>query len=178
MKILKTSIAVAIAICSVLVSMPASAQQKSKLSDPEIASVAVAANQVDIKAGELAKTKTKNKEVLDFANLMMKDHQSVLDQATALVTKLHVTPKDNAVSKKLIADAERTLKMLSSKSGKAFDKAYINNEVAYHKVVISTLEGVLVPESQNQELRQLLQSVVPAFKAHLEHAQMVQKNYK
>ncbi len=68
--------------------------------------------------------------------------------------------------------------MLSSKSGKAFDRAYINNEVAYHKVVISTLEGVLVPESQNQELKQLLQSVVPAFKAHLEHAQMVQKNYK
>ncbi len=79
MKILKTSIAVAIAVCSVLVSMPASAQQKPKLSDPEIASVAVAANQVDIKAGGLVKTKTKNKEVLEFANLMTKDHQSVLD---------------------------------------------------------------------------------------------------
>ncbi len=178
MKILKTSIAVAIAVCSVLVSMPASAQQKPNLSDPEIASVAVAANQVDIKAGGLAKTKTKNKEVLEFANLMTKDHQSVLDQATALVTKLHVTPKDNAVSKKMMADGERTRKMLSSKSGKAFDRAYINSEVAYHKVVISTLEGVLVPQSQNQELKQLLQSVVPAFKAHLEHAQMVQKNYK
>ena len=175
MKILKTSIVSAIVICSVLVSMPASAQQKPNLSDPEIASVAVVANQVDIKAGELAKTKTKNKEVLDFANLMMKDHQSVLDQATA---KLNVTPKDNAVSKKLMTGAARAQKMLSSKSGKAFDSAYINNEVAYHKVVISTLEGVLVPESRNQELKQLLQSVVPAFKAHLEHAQMVQKNYK
>lgn len=178
MKKLKMVTSIALAISSVLLSSSTFAQSSPKLSDPEIASVAVAANQVDIKAGGLAKNKTKNKEVLEFANLMMKDHQSVLDQATALVTKLHVTPKDNAVSKKLMADGERTRKMLSSKSGKAFDRAYINNEVAYHKVVISTLEGVLVPQSQNQELKQLLQSVMPAFKAHLEHAQMVQKNFK
>ncbi len=107
---------------------------------------------------------------------MIKDHQSVLGQATALVAMLKVTPKDNAVSKKLMADAEKTRKMFASKSGKVFERAYINNEVAYHKAVISTLEGVLIPESQNQELKQLLQSVMPAFKAPLDHAQMVQKN--
>ena len=87
-----------------------------------------------------------------------------------------MTPKDNAVSKKMAADAKKTEKLLNSKSGKAFDKAYIDNEVAYHKAVISALETVLIPQAQNAELKSLLQSVVPAFKTHLEHAEMVQSD--
>jgi putative membrane protein len=65
--------------------------------------------------------------------------------------------------------------MLLSKSAKDFDKAYIDNEVAYHKAVISAVEGLLIPETENAELKGLLENVVPALKTHLEHAQMVQK---
>ena len=64
-----------------------------------------------------------------------------------------------------------------SKSAKAFDKAYIDNEVAYHKAVIDAVEGLLIPQSQNAELKKLLQDVVPALKAHLAHAEMVQKMF-
>jgi len=64
---------------------------------------------------------------------------------------------------------------LKSKSGDAFNKAYIDNEVAYHKAVISTVESVLIPQSQNAELKQLLQNVLPTLKAHLAHAEMTQK---
>jgi putative membrane protein len=152
----------------------ANAQQTPKLTDPEIASVAVTANQVDIGYAGIAKEKSKNADILQFAQTMANDHKSVIDQATALVKKLGVTPKDNAVSQKLSADAAKTRKTLNSKSGVDFDKAYINNEVAYHKAVISTVETVLIPQAQNKELKDLLQNVVPTLKAHLEHAQMVQ----
>lgn len=157
---------------------PANAQKSPKLTDPEIASVAVVANQVDVNAGEQAKRKSKDKDVVNFANTMINDHKSVIAQATALVQKLKVTPKDNAVSRKLNADAQKTLKALKAKSGKAFEKAYIDNEVAYHIAVISTVETVLIPQAQNPELKQLLQNVLPTLRTHLEHAQMVQKNFK
>ena len=166
------------AACAILFVVPSYGQKSLKLSDPEIASVAVVANQIDVNAGELAKTKTKDKEVVNFANTMINDHKAVINQASALVTKLHVTPKDNALSKKLNAQAKATMNMLKAKSGKAFDKAYINNEVAYHKAVISTVETTLIPQTQNQELKQLLQNVLPALRTHLEHAEMVQKSYK
>ena len=152
--------------------------QKTKLTDPEIASIAVTANQVDIDYAAVAKEKSKNAEVLKFAETMTNDHKAIIDQAVALVTKLKVTPMDNATSKKLMADAATTKKMLHSKSGKAFDKAYIDNEVAYHKAVISVVEGTLVPSSENAELKALLQSVIPALKTHLSHAEMIQKNFK
>ena len=151
---------------------------QTKLTDPEIASVAVTANQVDINQSKIAKEKSKNADILKFAETMAKDHQSVIDQAVALVTKLKVTPKDNAISKKLNADFENTKKMLTAKSAKDFDKAYIDNEVAYHKAVISVVQGTLIPQSQNAELKALLEKVLPVLKTHLEHAEMVQKMIK
>ena len=158
---------------ALLFSAPLSAQE-TQLSDPEIASVAVAANQVDIDYARLAQNKSKNQDILEFARTMAKDHQGVIDQAVALVTKLNVTPKYNAVSQKLKADAEKTRKSLNTKSGKAFDKAYIDNEVAYHQAVVSVVEGTLIPQSQNAELKALLQQVLPVLKTHLDHAVMVQ----
>ena len=150
------------------------AQENPKLSDPEVASVAVVANQIDVNYGEIAKERSKNADILKFAETMISDHKAVIAQAAALVQKLGVTPKDNAVTRKLLGDAEKTKKTLQSKSGKAFDKAYIDNEVAYHKAVIAAVEGLLIPETDNGELKSLLQNVVPALKTHLEHAVMVQ----
>lgn len=161
-----------------MVFMGVSKAQNPKLTDPEVASVAVTANQVDINYASLAKSKSKNAEILKFAETMSTDHKAIIAQAVALVTKLKVTPKDNAVSKKLMADAEKTKKMLSSKTGKAFDKAYIDNEVSYHKAVISTVQTLLIPSAKNAELKALLEKVVPTLKTHLGHAEMVQKHFK
>jgi putative membrane protein len=109
---------------------------------------------------------------------MIRDHNAVIGQATELVKKLNVTPKDNSLSQKLNSDAEQTRKSLNSKSGAAFDKAYIDNEVAYHKAVIDAVKNVLIPDTENQELKNLLSDILPALNTHLEHAQMVQKKIK
>lgn len=161
--------------CSIILATPALAQNNPKLSDPEVASVAVVANQIDIDYATIALKKSKDKAVLQFAENMTSAHKAIIAQAVALVTKLKVTPKENAVSRKLLSDAEKTKTTLNALSGKEFDKAYIDNEVTYHKAVISAVEGVLIPDAENTELKALLQNVVPILKAHLEHAQMVQK---
>ena len=160
----------------VIFSAAAMAQNSSKLSDAEIASAAVVANQNDIDFAKVAQQKSKNAEVLQFAATMAKDHQGVIDQAVALVTKLNVTPKDNVFSQQLKKDAAATTKKLRGKSGAAFDKAYVDNEVTYHQAVVAVVEDVLIPQAENGELKALLQSVVAVLRSHLEHAQMVQKN--
>ncbi|WP_417430440.1 DUF4142 domain-containing protein [Halpernia sp.] len=162
---------------AILLSSNANAQS-TKLNDAQIAHVAVTANQIDINYAKIAESKTKNPQVLKFAKTMATDHSAIIGMATKLVTKLKVTPEDNAVSKSLNAQAEKTKKDLKSKKGKAFDKAYVDNEVAYHTAVISAVETVLIPQAQNAELKALLQSAVPLFKEHLEHAKMLQKSLK
>ena len=176
MKTLRTVISMTVMCMSAVTIMYG--QENPKLSDAEVASVAVVANQIDIAYADIAKEKSKNAEVLKFAETMTNDHKSVLEQAGALVKKLSVTPKSNDVSKKLLADAEKTKMDLMAKSGKDFDKAYIDNEVVYHKAVIAAVEGLLIPETDNGELKSLLENIVPALKTHLAHAEMVQKNFK
>lgn len=161
-----------------LVSVMSFAQQSPKLSDPEVASVAVTANQIDIDYAEIALGKSKNEDVLNFAKTMISDHKAVIAQAVALATKLKVTPQTNSLTKKLLADAEETKKLLRSKKGKSFDKVYVNNEVAYHKAVISVVETILIPETDNAELKTLLQNVLAPLKTHLSHAEMLLKMIK
>jgi putative membrane protein len=146
--------------------------------DAQIAAIVVAANTVDVDAGKLAKSKTTDKEVRAFADRMVADHTGVNKQAVALVQKLHVTPEENDTSKSLKQDGASTLTRLKGLSGKAFDKAYVDNEVSYHQTVIDALDKTLIPSASNSELKALLVKVRPAFVAHLEHAKHIQAQLK
>ena len=142
--------------------------------DPQIAHIVVTANQVDITAGKLAQSKGSNKDVKAFGKEMVKDHTGVNKEATALVKKLKVKPEDNPTSKSLKSGGEDNIKKLKGLKGKEFDKAYIDNEVAYHQVVLDAIDKILVPNAKNEELKGLIVKVQPAFVAHLEHAKHIQ----
>ncbi len=142
--------------------------------DPQIAAIVVTANQVDIDAGTLARTKAKSADVKTFAQLMITDHRGVNKAATELVQKLHVTPVSSPTSESLQTGGDGNLAALKKFSGSAFDKAYVDHEVAYHEAVISALDKTLIPSAQNAELKALLVKVRPAFVAHLEHAKHLQ----
>ena len=145
-----------------------------KLSDPEVAHVAVTANSIDIDLAKLAQSRTGNRDVKQFATTMITDHSAVNEQASALAAKLGVTPKDNAVSQSLLKGAAEARATIEPLKGKGFDQAYINREVAYHQAVLDALDKLLIPSSSNAELKQLLVDVRPAIAAHLEHAKRLQ----
>jgi putative membrane protein len=142
--------------------------------DPQIAAIVVTANQVDIDAGKLALSKSHSKDVKDFAQLMITDHSGVNKSAVDLVTKLHVSPESNPTSQSLQKGGEDNLDALKRLNGSAFDRAYVDHEVAYHQAVIDAVDTILIPSAQNAELKALLVKVRPAFVAHLEHAKSLQ----
>jgi putative membrane protein len=146
--------------------------------DPQIAHIVVTANQVDIDAGKLAETKGHSKDVRAFGKQMVTDHTGVNKQAVALAKKLNVTPEDNPTSQSLKKGGEDNLKNLKGLKGAAFDKAYIDHEVAYHEQVLDAVDKVLIPNAKNEELKALIVKVRPAFVAHLDHAKMIQSKLK
>lgn len=152
------------------------AAQGAGPTDPQIAAIVVTANQVDIDAGKLARTRAHAQAVKDFAQRMVVDHSGVNQSAVALVHRLHVTPESNATSESLKKGGEENLAHLRTLSGSAFDKAYIDHEVAYHQSVLDAVDHVLIPSAQNAELKALLVKVRPAFVAHLEHAKHIQSS--
>ena len=161
------------AIAAVSLLGGAALAQGAKPTDPQIAHIAYTAGVIDIAAAKQALAKSGNKEVKAFAEDMVRDHEAVNKQALALVKKLNVTPDDNDTSRTLSKNAADKLAELGKLSGATFDKAYVANEVAYHKAVDSALETTLIPGASNAELKSLLQTGLKIFQGHEQHAEHV-----
>jgi putative membrane protein len=160
--------------CTGIIVLAATGAQAAGPTDPQIAAIVVTANQVDIDAAKLATTKSHSQDVKDFAQLMITDHSGVNKSATELVKKLHVTPESNPTSQGLQKGGDDNLAALKKLNGAAFERAYVDHEVAYHQAVLDAVDTTLVPSAQNAELKALLVKVRPAFVAHLEHAKQLQ----
>ena len=152
----------------------ASAASAQGVNDAQIAAIVVTANQVDIDAGKLAASMGSTSEVKKFGEQMVKDHTGVNQSAVDLVTRLMVTPEDNPTAMSLKKGGAENVASLKMMKGKAFDKAYVDHEVAYHQAVLDAIDKVLIPNAKNAELKNLIVKVRPAIAAHLDHAKMIQ----
>ena len=152
--------------------------QGTKPNDAQIAHIAYTAGDIDIKTAQLALQKSTNKDVRAFAEDMVRDHKAVNEQALALVKKLNVTPQDNPTSQALVKQADEKRAQLTKLSGTPFDKAYVDNEVAYHQTVNDALRNTLIPSATNAELKTLLQTGLKIFEGHQQHAEMLDKSLK
>jgi putative membrane protein len=154
------------------------AHAADNLSDAQIAHIAYTAGTLDITAANVALEKSKTADGRAFAENMVKDHQAVNDKALALVKKLGVTPEDNDTSKGLVKQQAEKQAELAKLSGGAFDKAYVDNEVAFHQAVIGSLEKTLIPSTENAELKSLLQTGLKIFQGHEQHAEQIAAGLK
>jgi putative membrane protein len=153
-----------------LASAQGAAKAKGALDDPTIVAIFDAANTWDIATGELAVKAGSTKEVREFGAMLARDHTNVRGQGRDLAAKLHVTPtppKDFAMAK----DHAAAMTKLKGLKGAAFNRAFYEHEVAYHKAVIDALTTTLLPALQNAEVRALVTKVAPAFQAHMMAAQ-------
>jgi putative membrane protein len=157
-----------VAASALAMSAPAAAAAPT---DPQIAHIAYTAGVLDVESGKQALKMSHNAAVREFAQEMVRDHTAVNDKALALVKKLKVTPEANPTSTALTkaADAERA--KLSKLRGAAFDREYVNNEVAFHKTVNGALASTLIPSAKNGELKSLLETGLTLFKEHQMHAE-------
>lgn len=144
--------------------------QAQKLDDPTIVAIFDAANTFDIESSGLAAKRTKNADVKALAEQFVHDHTAVRQQGRDLAKKLNVTPTP---PKECALCTEHTAAMAKLKATPAaeFDRAYLENEVKYHKEVIDAINNTLLPATQNAEVKNLEKTVAPAFNAHLVAAQ-------
>jgi putative membrane protein len=161
-------LAVLAAVATISVAAPAVAQAPN---DAQIAHIAYTAGQIDVAAARQALQRSHDARVRAFAETMVRDHEAVNRQAVALVTRLHVTPQANPTSTALSGAATASLHRLGALSGAAFDRAYVQNEVDFHRTVNNALRTTLIPNAHNAELKSLLESGLTLFTEHQTHAE-------
>ena len=168
------TLTVAAALFAAVAAQPARAQAKQQakpaLNDPTIVAIFDAANTFDMETGALGAKKGTTKEVREFGAMLADVHAKVRQQGRDLAKKLGVTPtppSDFALAKQ----HEETMKKLRATSGKEFDRAFLRNEVDYHKAVIDAVTTTLLPAIQNAEVKDMVVKVAPAFESHRAEAQ-------
>lgn len=157
---------------------PKAVSRSDRISDANIAAIVVAVNNADIAYANIALNKAMSDEVKAFARRMIADHNGVNTAATALVTRLGVTPVENSISLDLRDNAEVVRDRLREKEGIDFERAYIDNEIEYHQSVLKTMDEMLTPSATNAELKELLRTTRPAVAAHLEHAKRIRPSLR
>ena len=165
----------AAALLSLAASPSAFAQAQKKPNDAQIADIAYVADNIDIKAGQLALQKSQNPQVHAFAQDMVRDHTAVNDKALTLLKKLNVKPQPSDTSKTLQQQADAEMKKLQGLDGAAFDKEYAQHELDYHRQVNDAVRSQLIPSAQNPELKQLLEQGLKIFEGHQQHAEQLVK---
>jgi putative membrane protein len=165
---ISTSLAAALGL--VVLAAPTVRAQAAKLDDPTIVAIFDAANSFDMETGALAVKKGSTQAVRDFGKQLTGDHTLVRQQGRDLATHLHVTPTPPKDFPLAAAHAD-AMKKLKGLKGKAFDKAFLEHEVAFHTAVIDAMTTTLLPSLQNQEVKDLVTKVAPAFNAHMVAAQ-------
>lgn len=161
-----------------MISSSAVAQEAAPPNDAQIAHIAYTAGALDLEAGKQALAKSQDATVRSFAQTMVRDHDAVNQQALTLVKKLGVTPEANATSEALTKQAKDKAGELAKLSGKDFDRAYIHNEVAFHRTVNDALSTTLIPSAHNAELKSLLETGLTLFREHQIHAEQIEKNLR
>jgi len=163
------------ALAAALLSACVASDKEAEINDMQIAHIAYTAGLIDISYANLALEISKDAEVREFAEVMLRDHAAINDAALALVEKLGGTPEDNATSQTLQMQAAEKRAELSKLTGAAFDRTYAANELAYHQFVNKTVEYSFIPAAQNEEFKALLGVALKTFQAHEGHAQKLVK---
>jgi putative membrane protein len=144
------------------------------LDDPTIVAIFDAANTADIETGSLAAERGASAEVRDFGAMLVRDHKMVREQGRDLAKRLGVTPTPPA-NDQTAKDHAAAMTRLRGLHGSAFDHAFLQHEVAFHKTVLDAVTSTLLPAIKNPELKDLVVKVAPAFQAHMLAAENLDK---
>lgn len=157
---------------------PRSVSRGERVTDANIAAIVVAANNADIAYANMALNKAISPEVRAYAQRMIADHGGVNTAATALVTRLGITPVETSISLDLRDKAELIRDRLRERQGVEFDRDYIDNEIEYHESLLKTIDDTLIPSATNPDVREILRTTRPAVAAHLEHAKRLRPSLR
>ena len=143
--------------------------------DPNIVALLDEANKADSAAGAFALGKAADPGVKSFAKMMMGEHHALRVRGQALAKKLKVTPEPPTDDPVKTAGTSEMDSLRAAGKGAAFDKVYIDQEVAIHKAVLD-LADKAYGDTQTAELKALIEKAKPTIQKHLDRAEELQKN--
>nr|WP_294946197.1 DUF4142 domain-containing protein [uncultured Mucilaginibacter sp.] len=140
--------------------------------DAKFATDVASAGLAEVAAGKLAAEKATDPQVKEFGSMMVMDHTKANEELMAIAKTKNITlpTAPDEEHQKKAAELEK-------KSGKEFDKEYVDAMVDGHKKVASMLEDAS-KNCKDTELMAFATKTLPVVKAHLAKIEAIQKSLK
>jgi putative membrane protein len=139
-------------------------------SESDIASIVMAANEGEVEQGRAASTRATSEEVRSFAQMMVTEHTNAMNAGRDTFNRAGINASENNISTTLRSNSAQTVTNLATYQGAAFDRMYVETQVALHDWLLRSLDTALIPSARTPEVRTLLQTQRASVAMHLEHA--------
>jgi putative membrane protein len=171
----RTGILVAVAAGSLL-SGCAAAQRAmpSTMSNENVMAVFNTIDRSEIEAAQLAKQKASSPAVRDFAGRMIDEHSTMLDRRRELASRLTIHPQTPQLAAAMKETHQETMEELRKKSGRDFDRAYMEYQVTMHDQAARLAEET-GEAAENSRIKQHLMEAKSNIQSHLAQAKTVQR---
>jgi putative membrane protein len=144
-----------------------SSSSTSANADQDFIANAAKGNRAEVTLGKMVASKTKDPSVRQFAQQMVKDHSTALNELTQLAQSKNITLPEG-----LPDDATALQSKLSSASGKALDKDYMDGMVDDHKKDVSEFQDAS-QNAKDPDVKQWAAKTLPTLQAHLQKAEQI-----
>jgi putative membrane protein len=133
------------------------------------------ANTAEIQLSTLASKKASSASVKQIAKKLAADHTKNRQEVRSLAQKLNVNLTSSQGGSVTAADSAAMPADLQEKSGRDFDKAFVQHEIDDHQSNIEKIESQILPSLQNEQIKTYLQKTVSEMQAHLSSLKQVQQ---
>jgi putative membrane protein len=133
------------------------------------------ANTTEIQLSKLAAKQASSPLVKRIAGKLAADHAKNREEGRALAQRLNLTLIPAAGGDIAAADSAAVPPELQGKTGRDFDKAFVEHEIKEHEDNIEKIQNQLLPAAQNAELKAYLQKTLTAVQGHLASLKQVQQ---
>jgi len=143
------------------------------LSDAQIASVLLTADEGEVQQNTLAASKAIAPAARSFAQDLVNMHQAAASRVTTLLTTLSLNAQGNAVTDSLRKDSERIVAKLQDEPSVTFDMTYLQSQIDVHIKVLNLIDQTLLPSAKNEQLRNEIAVIRGEVALHLARARML-----
>jgi len=144
------------------------------LSDANVVSVLDTIDVSEIEAAQLAKEKASSPAVRSYAAHLVDEHTAKMQQTLQLARQRGLQPDKPSLAAAVESTHQKTMDELRKKSGRDFDRAYLDYQVAMHQQAIKLVEGTS-NSVEDMRLKQHLMKTRPALMSHLTGARDLQR---
>lgn len=144
------------------------------LADTQIVQILKTIDEGEIDLSQRAQAKAQNPEVKNFAASMVDQHKQHKDDVKKVAKRNSIDMRNSDINKALEDEAERAYKDLKNADSESFDRMYIGQQVAMHQRTLDIINGALIPNAKNEELKNFLNHTRNHVTQHLQTAKALQ----